>query len=88
MVTLQGVLIPVQAPLQPVKVEPALGVALKLTVLPEAKLALHVAPQSIPAGVEVTVPLPMPVLPTVRGYVVEVGLVNVAVTLRAAVMVT
>jgi hypothetical protein len=39
--------VPVQAPPQPPKLEPELGVALRVTV-PGAKLALQVAPQSIP----------------------------------------
>ena len=39
----------------------------------------------IPAGLDVTVPLPVPVLPTVR---VNVCRVKVAVTDRAALMVT
>jgi len=44
-----------------------------------------VAPQLIPAGLEVTVPLPVPVLLTVRG---KVCLLNVAVTVVDAFMVT
>jgi len=58
--------VPVQAPLQPVNVEPVAGVAVRVTFVPRLKLALHVAPQLMPAGDEVTVPLPVPALPTVR----------------------
>jgi len=47
--------VPVQAPLQPVKVPP---LADRVTVLPLAKLALQVEPQLMPLGVEVTVPVP------------------------------
>lgn len=58
--------VPEQAPLQPVNVELGSGVAVSVTVAPCPKLAEHVAPQSIPAGLLVTVPEPEPVLPTVR----------------------
>jgi hypothetical protein len=56
--------VPVQAPLQPVKVKPLAGVALKATLVPPLKLALQVLPQAIPLGLEATVPLPVVV--TVR----------------------
>ena len=79
-VTLQAP-VPVQAPDQPLKTEPASARTLRLTVVPEAKLPLQVAPQEIPAGDEVTVPAPVPDLETVRLFadnaVVEV---NVAET--------
>src|SRR2546427_10856059 len=42
--------VPLQPPpLQPVKAEPAAGVAVSVTAVPLAKLAVHVAPQMIPA---------------------------------------
>ena len=63
-VTLQ-VPVPVQAPDQPANVEPAFGAAVSVTMVPLVKLALHVAPQSIPAGLLVTVPAPVPALWTV-----------------------
>src|SRR5207249_2757507 len=56
-------------PLQPVKVEPAAGVAVSVTAVPLAKLAVHVAPQVMPAGALVTVPLPVPALLTVSAKV-------------------
>ena len=65
MVTLQAP-VPLQAPLQPAKVEPEAGVAVKPTTVPLAKLAEQVAPQEIPAGELVTVPVPVPVSVTVR----------------------
>jgi len=72
-------------PLQPVKVEPAVGVAVKATaVLPE-KLAEQVAPQETPAGLLVTVPAPAPVLETVS---VKDCDANVAVTVVAALITT
>src|SRR5437763_1590996 len=63
-VTLQAP-VPVQLPLQPVKVEPAAGAAVKVTAVPLVNEAEQVAPQEIPAGVLVTVPLPAPALVTV-----------------------
>ena len=56
-------------PLQPVKVEPAAGVAVNVTAVPLAKLAEQVAPQLIPTGELVTVPLPVPAGVTVRAKV-------------------
>jgi len=53
-------------PLQPPKVDPADVVAVNVTVVPDAKLKLQVVPQSIPAGLLVTVPSPNPALLTVR----------------------
>ncbi|RMH01327.1 MAG: hypothetical protein D6699_06920 [Aquificota bacterium] len=55
-----------QSPLHPAKVEPAFGVAVSVTLVPELKLAEQVAPQFMPAGLLVTVPPPVPVLLTVR----------------------
>ena len=53
-------------PLQPVKVEPVVGAAVSVTAVPLVKLAAQVAPQSMPAGELVTVPLPVPAGLTVR----------------------
>jgi len=52
--------VPVQAPLQPAKVEPLAAAAVRVTEVPLAKLALHVLPQLMPVGDEVTVPVPVP----------------------------
>ena len=64
-VTAQGSLLVVQAPLQPANVEPPVGVAIRVTL--PLNWALQVEPQSIPAGLLVTVPAPVPALLTVRG---------------------
>src|SRR5438552_3293046 len=61
-VTVQGPLPEQPPPLQPLKVEPAAGVAVSVTAVPLVKLAEQVAPQVIPAGELVTVPLPVPTL--------------------------
>ena len=47
-------------PLQPLKVEPAAGVAVKVTPVPLANAAEQVVPHEIPAGLLVTVPVPAP----------------------------
>src|SRR5437870_1208879 len=72
-------------PLQPLKVEPAVGVAVSVTAVPLVKLAEQVAPQVMPAGRLVTVPLPVPALLTVSA---KLGRLKVAVTVVAAQTVT
>jgi hypothetical protein len=69
---------PVQAPVQPPKAEPAPGVAVKVTCVPAAKLAVQTVPHVIPAGALVTLPVPAPVTVTVRPM--TVGDAKVAVT--------
>jgi len=49
---------PLQAPEKALSCIPVAGVAVSCTCMPAAKLAVHVEPQSIPAGVETTCPLP------------------------------
>jgi len=51
--------VPVHAPVQPVKVAPCPGVAVRVTWVPAANDAWHDAPQSIPAGADVTAPAPV-----------------------------
>jgi hypothetical protein len=51
---------PEQAPLQPAKNDPWAAATVSLTFVPEAKAALQVGLQLIPAGVLVTVPEPVP----------------------------
>src|ERR1700681_4437136 len=55
-------------PAQPVRTEPEDGVAVRVTVVPLAYGAEQVAPQLIPAGLELTLPLPVPC-----GITVSVG---------------
>ena len=60
------------APPQPMNDDPDAGVAVSTIDLPAANAYAHVAPQSIPAGDDVTVPEPLPCLATVRVYDVGV----------------
>jgi|SRR5437762_12935494 len=62
--------VPAQPPLQPLNVEPAVGAAVKVTWVPLVNEAEQVAPQEMPAGLLVTVPLPVPALETVSARVV------------------
>ncbi len=52
--------VPVQAPPQPPKTEPPAATAVRITLVPEVNVAEQVAPQVMPAGLLVTVPLPVP----------------------------
>ena len=52
-------------PLQPANIESPPAVAVSATLVPDRKLALHAGPQSIPEGLLLTVPLPVPILLTV-----------------------
>ena len=64
-VTLQVVAVPEQPPDHPVKRLPSAGAAVSVTAVPEGNVAEHVDPQLIPAGVDVTVPEPVPARDTV-----------------------
>jgi hypothetical protein len=65
-VTVQVVAVPLQAPPQPANWAPASGVAISVTIVSRANAALHVVPQLMPPGFEVTVPAAVPSLVTVR----------------------
>ena len=58
--------VPVHAPDQPVKVELPVGVAVRVTVVPWVKVSEQSVPQEMPAGLEVIVPVPVPVLLTLK----------------------
>jgi hypothetical protein len=53
-------------PVQDPNCQPSVGVAVRATVVPSAKEALQVVPQSIPGGLLVTVPPATGTLLTVR----------------------
>lgn len=73
--------VPVQAPLQPAKVEPGPSAAESVTDVPWSYVSVQSTPQLMPAGAEVIVPVPVPVLVTVSAYARSV---KVAVTLVAS----
>ncbi len=52
--------LPLHAPVQARKVEPAAAVAVRVTDEAAAKLPAHSLPHAIPAGLDVIVPLPTP----------------------------
>jgi len=58
--------VPVHAPAQPANVDPLLAAGVSVTDEPLEKLALHVEPQLMPAGDDVTVPAPVPFFVTPR----------------------
>jgi len=57
--------VPLQAPLQPAKVEPDAAAAVSVNWVPTATVSVQSAPHAIPAGELVTVPVPVPFLVTV-----------------------
>ena len=68
MVTVQVVPFAVSQPFQPVKMERKPGVAVSVTTVPLLKSTVQVDPQSIPAGLDITVPPKRrPVFVTVNG---------------------
>lgn len=69
------------APIQPMNVEPGAALAVSVTGVPAGNTFVQVAPQLIPAGLLLTVPVPVPTL-----LIFSVGLavlVNVQVMVRA-----
>src|SRR5207245_2717860 len=80
-VTVQAAVPEQPPPLQPLKIDPESGVAVSVTAVPLVMFVVQFVPHAMPAGVLVTVPLPVPALVTVRA---EVGTSKVAVTAVAA----
>jgi hypothetical protein len=78
--------VPEQAPLQPANVEPLAAAADNVTDAPLLNAKLHSVPQLMPAGDDVTVPVPLPARVTVAVNVAVPDVLNVAVTARAAVI--
>src|SRR5439155_1084774 len=76
---------PVQLPVQPVKIDPAAGAAVSVTTVPVVNEVEQVAPQEMPVGALVTVPLPLPDLVTSSA---KDACMKEAVTEVAAVIVT
>ena len=68
-----------QLPVQPVKVEPVAGLAVAVISVLLLNEAEQVAPQLIPAGLEVTVPEPVPALEIVRVWELTVQVLEVVV---------
>lgn len=64
--------VPVQAPLQPMKVVPVAGVAINVTFEPTANGAEQLLVQLMPEGVEVTVPEPVTATLSVAGLTAKV----------------
>ena len=58
--------VPEHAPLHPEKAEPVEGVAVNSTTVPPEYVSVQSDPQSIPPGLLVTVPAPVPTLETER----------------------
>ncbi len=79
--------VPEHAPDHPANSEPLAGVAVSVTLVPSVKLAEQVLPQSMPAGLLVTEPEPVPARDTDN---VDSpgggGTLNVADTVRACVI--
>ena len=75
--------VPVHAPAQPANTEPVVAVGVSVTLVLKLKLAEHVAPQLMPAGIEATEPAPVPFFATVSTCCVSVKL---AVTAFASVI--
>jgi hypothetical protein len=60
MVTVQVLWVPLHAPAQRTNLDPLDGAAVNVTVVGGANRAVHVRPQLMPWGDDVTVPRPLP----------------------------
>src|SRR5438067_1438116 len=74
--------VPVHAPpLQPVKADPAAGVAVSVTTVPSSKVDEQTPGQPMPGGLLVTVPEPVPAVDTIICGLVEPAIAAAAATL-------
>ena len=64
--------VPLHAPLQPANDEPVVGDAVRVTTVFSVKLSEQSVPQSMPAGEEITAPVPGPSIKIARLKVVAV----------------
>ena len=80
----QVVAVDVVHPCQPTKRDPSAGLAVSVTCVPTAKVELQLAPQLMPTGLLVTMPLPAPTKATESAA----GASKRAVTVRLAPSVT
>ena len=72
-------------PIQPANCESGSGMAASVTGVPVENAPMQIVPQAIPAGVLVTIPLPVPVLVTTRVTGIDS---KMAITDASAVSVT
>ena len=77
-----------ESPLQPRKNDPGNGVTVSVTTCPDRNGALQVAPQLMPAGLLLIMPLPVPPLLTVSVLGGVELRIKVAVQLRSSDIVT
>jgi len=83
-ITMLQMPMPEQGPLQPENVDPGAGEAVKVTIVPRAKLAEQDPGQFMPAGLPTTVPLPLPAKLTERVKLVGVAPPSITVTFPLA----
>jgi len=83
-VNVHVIAVPLHSSAQPPKTEPGLGCAVRVTTVSLAKFQAQALPQSMPAGLDVTTPEPMPPFATDSMKTMS----NRAVTLVAALIVT
>lgn len=76
--------VPVHAPPQPVNVEPVVAAGVNVTIAPESKLNVHVAPHEIPVGDDVTVPAPLDPFVIVSAYFLRLKVAVIAAALSVA----
>jgi hypothetical protein len=86
MVSVILVFVPVQLPVQPVKVEPVEEMAIRVAVLFSEKLLWQVVPQLILVSVVLTSPVPVLVIVRVNGFLSKVAVQLLAAFIIAVVL--